>query len=86
MKFKIVGNKPPRNKYSIGIDCFFVHLFTYFLFIFIFDMKKLLVIGRTFPEPSTTAAGGHMMDILQIFLDEGYQITFTINKKLKIAT
>ena len=82
MEFKIVGNKPPRNKYSIGIDCFFVHLFTYFLFIFIFDMKKLLVIGRTFPEPKTTAAGGHMMDILRFFQKMEYQIIFTSTASL----
>ena len=39
-------------------------------------MKKLLVIGRTFPEPSTTAAGGRMLDLLQFFLEQEYQITF----------
>jgi glycosyltransferase involved in cell wall biosynthesis len=39
-------------------------------------MKKLLVIGRTFPEPSTTAAGGRMLDLLQFFLENEYQIVF----------
>lgn len=40
-------------------------------------MKPLLVIGHTFPEPDTTAAGSRMMQLLQIFLDEDYQIVFT---------
>lgn len=39
-------------------------------------MKKLLVIGHTFPEPSTTAAGGRMMQLLELFLEEGYSIAF----------
>lgn len=39
-------------------------------------MKTLLVIGYTFPEPSTTAAGSRMMQLLELFQEEGYQITF----------
>ena len=39
-------------------------------------MKKLLVIGHTFPEPTTTAAGTRMMELLGLFLEEDYQITF----------
>ncbi|MGB3343757.1 MAG: glycosyltransferase family 4 protein [Aequorivita sp.] len=46
-------------------------------------MKKLLVIGHTFPEPKTTAAGIRMMQLLDLFLAEGFdsnaenfQITF----------
>ena len=39
-------------------------------------MKKLLVIGHTFPEPKTTAAGTRMMQLLDLFLDEDFQITF----------
>lgn len=39
-------------------------------------MKKLLVIGKTFPEPSTTAAGGRMMNLLTFFKHLNYQITF----------
>lgn len=43
-------------------------------------MKKLLVIGHTFPEPKTTAAGTRMMQLLDLFLVEGsnenFQITF----------
>ncbi|MFT4968499.1 MAG: glycosyltransferase involved in cell wall biosynthesis [Chitinophagales bacterium] len=40
-------------------------------------MKKLLVIGRTFPEPSTTAAGEHILDLMGFFLEESYEILFT---------
>ncbi|WGF91366.1 glycosyltransferase [Aequorivita marisscotiae] len=39
-------------------------------------MKKLLIIGHTFPEPSTTAAGSRMMQLLQLFEAEQYEITF----------
>lgn len=45
-------------------------------------MKKLLVIGRTFPEPKTTAAGGHMMDVLRFFQKMAYQIIFTSTASL----
>ncbi|MEM9143700.1 MAG: glycosyltransferase, partial [Bacteroidota bacterium] len=39
-------------------------------------MKKLLVIGLTWPEPSTTAAGNRMLQLLHFFADAGYQIVF----------
>jgi glycosyltransferase involved in cell wall biosynthesis len=39
-------------------------------------LKTVLIIGHTFPEPSTTAAGGRMMQLIDLFLEEGYQITF----------
>ncbi len=39
-------------------------------------LKKLLVIGHTFPEPSTTAAGSRMMQILKLFLEDDFHITF----------
>ena len=39
-------------------------------------MKKLLIIGHTFPEPSTTAAGSRMMQLIVLFQEENYQITF----------
>ncbi len=39
-------------------------------------MKNLLIIGLTFPEPSTTAAGSRMMQVLELFVEEDYQITF----------
>lgn len=39
-------------------------------------MKKLLIIGHTFPEPSTTAAGSRMMQLINLFAEEDFQITF----------
>ena len=39
-------------------------------------MKQLLIIGYTFPEPSTTAAGSRMMQLMELFTEENYQITF----------
>lgn len=38
--------------------------------------KKLLVIGYVWPEPTTTAAGCRMRQLLEAFLSFGYQITF----------
>jgi hypothetical protein len=38
--------------------------------------KKLLVIGYVWPEPRSSAAGGHMMQLLECFLEGGWQITF----------
>lgn len=39
-------------------------------------MKKLFVIGQVWPEPTTTAAGNRMLQLLEAFLAKGYQITF----------
>lgn len=39
-------------------------------------MKKLLIIGLHWPEPSTTAAGTRMMQLIRFFLEAKYQITF----------
>lgn len=40
------------------------------------EMNKLLIIGHTFPEPSTTAAGCRMMQLIEFFSEENIQITF----------
>lgn len=37
---------------------------------------KLLVIGYVWPEPRSSAAGGHMLQLLECFLTDGWQITF----------
>ncbi len=39
-------------------------------------MKNLLIIGHTFPEPSTTAAGGRMMQLIKLFQKEDFKISF----------
>ncbi|MHC8350715.1 glycosyltransferase [Pseudomonas sp. RT4P38] len=38
---------------------------------------KVLVIGYVWPEPRSSAAGGHMMQILDTFLQQGWDITFS---------
>ncbi len=37
---------------------------------------KLLVIGQTWPEPTATAAGCRMIQLLRCFLEAGYEIRF----------
>ncbi|SFI51848.1 glycosyltransferase [Halpernia frigidisoli] len=39
-------------------------------------MKKLLIIGAVWPEPNSTAAGKRMLQIISIFKDLNYEITF----------
>ncbi len=39
-------------------------------------MKTLLIIGHTYPEPSTTAAGSRMMQLISLFKEQGFDITF----------
>ena len=38
---------------------------------------KVLVIGYVWPEPRSSAAGGHMMQILETFLTQDWDITFS---------
>ena len=38
---------------------------------------NVLIIGYVWPEPRSSAAGGHMMQILQTFLAQGWNITFS---------
>jgi hypothetical protein len=40
-------------------------------------MKKLLVIGKNWPEPNTTAAGYRMIQLLRVFQEDAYQIHFS---------
>ena len=39
-------------------------------------MKNLVIIGKVFPEPNSTAAGSRMLQLMEIFLSQNYQITF----------
>lgn len=39
-------------------------------------MKKLLIIGFVWPEPSSSAAGSRMMQLIKIFREEKYEIHF----------
>ncbi len=38
--------------------------------------KTLLIIGFVWPEPKSSAAGSRMMQLIELFLTDGYQITF----------
>lgn len=38
--------------------------------------KKLLIIGLVWPEPTSSAAGTRMVQLIQLFLEKGYRITF----------
>jgi len=40
-------------------------------------MKKLLIIGYVWPEPNSSAAGSHMLQLISFFKQQGYDITFT---------
>ncbi|MEH6586290.1 MAG: glycosyltransferase [Halioglobus sp.] len=39
-------------------------------------MAQLLIIGYVWPEPASTAAGVHMLSLLALFQDQGWDITF----------
>ncbi|MCC9018312.1 glycosyltransferase [Flavobacterium lipolyticum] len=39
-------------------------------------MKKLLIIGSVWPEPNSSAAGGRMMQLISIFKQNKFDITF----------
>ena len=39
-------------------------------------MKNLVIIGKVFPEPNSTAAGSRMIQLIDLFLAQNYQITF----------
>ncbi|MCV9929904.1 glycosyltransferase family 4 protein [Flavobacterium sp. LS1R49] len=40
------------------------------------ELKKLLIIGFVWPEPNSSAAGGRMMQLISIFQEWGFDITF----------
>ncbi|SDW92894.1 Glycosyltransferase involved in cell wall bisynthesis [Lutibacter oricola] len=51
-------------------------------------MKKILIIGFVWPEPTATAAGSRMLQLIDVFLQNNYQITFVSaasNKQKSIA-
>ena len=39
-------------------------------------MKKLLIIGYVWPEPGSSAAGRHMLEIMQLFIEASWAVTF----------
>lgn len=38
--------------------------------------QKLLIIGTVWPEPNSSAAGGRMLQLISIFQDQGFEVTF----------
>lgn len=40
------------------------------------QVKKLLILGFVWPEPNSSAAGGRMLQLISLFKEEGYEITF----------
>jgi glycosyltransferase involved in cell wall biosynthesis len=40
------------------------------------EPKKLLIIGFVWPEPNSSAAGGRMMQLISIFQEQDFEITF----------
>lgn len=38
---------------------------------------RILVIGYVWPEPKSSAAGGHLMHLLATFLEQGWDVTFS---------
>ena len=39
-------------------------------------MKTLLIIGSVWPEPTSSAAGSHMLEIIELFQNNDYAVTF----------
>jgi len=39
-------------------------------------VQQLLIIGFVWPEPNSSAAGGRMLQLISLFKEEGYSITF----------
>lgn len=41
------------------------------------DQKTLLIIGKVWPEPKSSAAGSRMVQLIELFLNDGWEITFS---------
>ena len=39
-------------------------------------MKKLLIVGMLWPEPTSSAAGSRMLQLIDVFLDWGFEVCF----------
>ena len=37
---------------------------------------KLLILGKVWPEPNSSAAGSRMMQLIELFQENGWEITF----------
>ena len=46
------------------------------MLLYMTEIKTLLIIGFVWPEPNSSAAGSRMLQLISLFQDEGYTITF----------
>jgi glycosyltransferase involved in cell wall biosynthesis len=46
------------------------------------SLQHVLVIGYVWPEPTSSAAGGHMMQLLHCFVAQGWSVTFASPAKV----
>ena len=46
------------------------------------EIRKLLIIGKVWPEPKSSAAGTRMMQLIEFFQKEKFEITFASTAKL----
>ncbi len=44
-------------------------------------MKKILVIGYVWPEPASSAAGSRMIQLLEFFMKQGFEVSFGTTSK-----
>ena len=38
--------------------------------------QHILIIGSVWPEPNSSAAGSRMMQLIHLFLEKGWKVTF----------
>ena len=39
-------------------------------------ISKVIIIGKVWPEPSSSAAGSRMMQLIHLFLDQNWHVAF----------
>jgi len=44
-------------------------------------LRRILIIGKVWPEPNSSAAGTRMMQLIHHFIDKGDQVTFVSSAK-----
>jgi spore coat polysaccharide biosynthesis predicted glycosyltransferase SpsG len=45
-------------------------------------MNQLVIIGSVWPEPQSTAAGSRMLQLISLFQEQGYEVTFMCSASL----
>lgn len=44
-------------------------------------MENILIVGKVWPEPESSAAGTRMMQLIEFFIDQGFKVTFVSTAK-----